>query len=369
MFAGGGSATVDFVIGADGIHSVIRAALVRGRSAVVLGDRCLPGAAAGGQGRRAADTQHLDEVVGAGSRASPGALPHRPAGRPGERGGGGSRAVAHRVLDGQGEGVGSRRGLRRTSTRPFPSWSGAVEEVYKFAIYDRPPLAEWTVGPGEPAGRREPSDGAVHGPGGRDGHRGRRDPGRCLRAATGRDVSAPCCGTATPGGNGRAACSPARAPTPPVPGAAASGCTVTTLTGAVVRACVIVARRTPPGPGRHAPIAARPRRPFCRPGPVITPTPARSRRRRRRPAPGPGHLLGDGVKTSLMQASCAGWIAVRARKPSRSRRFGAGAQRPEVREVDRGRADRGRDPGGRARDDELQPQRTEDLRIGTDIDA
>ena len=82
----------------------------------------------------------------------------------------------------------SARGDRDEALALFAGWHPQVraliagtEQVFKWALFDRPPLETWTRGPGDAAGRRRPPDAAVHGPGRRPEHRGRARAGALPR--------------------------------------------------------------------------------------------------------------------------------------------------------------------------------------------
>ena len=207
--------------------------------------------------------QHLDEVVGASTRAPPGALPHRGCPR---------RAVSLVNVVGvvpEDWRTESWTARGRVSDfvaafdcfhPPIPELVGAVEEVYKFAIYDRPPLAEWTVGRVSLLGGREPSDGAVHGSGGRDGHRGRRDTGQVREPLRGRRTArAFAVRPGQAGADGPHATGLARRHVRHL-GQQGVGVWVRPL-----RCLTPVIAARPPGPGCRGPIAARRRRPSRRP--------------------------------------------------------------------------------------------------------
>jgi salicylate hydroxylase len=143
-FADGGSATADLVIGADGIHSVIRSALFgdslpsfsgtvayRGRvpAAKVAGLR-IPNTSTKWWGP--VPEHHLVHYHMAGHRLVNvvGIVP--------EQWHTESWAAKGKVAD--------LAAAFSDFHPPVPELAGAVDEVYKFAIYDRPPLAEWTSG-------------------------------------------------------------------------------------------------------------------------------------------------------------------------------------------------------------------------------
>jgi salicylate hydroxylase len=144
VFAGGGSATADFVIGADGIHSVIRAALFGADAPTFSGTVAYRGLlpAAKVAGLRIPNTStkwwgpvpehHLVHYhIGSGNLVN---------------------VVGVVAEDWHTESWTARGRVSDFVAAfgdfhpPVPELVGAVEEVYKFAIYDRPPLAEWTVG-------------------------------------------------------------------------------------------------------------------------------------------------------------------------------------------------------------------------------
>src|SRR3984885_11214934 len=149
VFAGGGSATVDFVIGADGIHSVIRAALFGADAPTFSGTVAyrglLPAAKVAGLRIPNTSTKWWGPVPEHH-------LVHYHIG--GARVGGGSLVNVVGVVpeDWHTESWTARGQVSDLVAAfdsfhpPIPELVGAVEEVYKFAIYDRPPLAEWTVG-------------------------------------------------------------------------------------------------------------------------------------------------------------------------------------------------------------------------------
>ena len=143
-FADGRSATADLVIGADGIHSVIRAALFgeglpsfsgtvayRGRvpAAKVAGLR-IPNTSTKWWGP--VPEHHLVHYHMAAGRLVNvvGVVP--------EQWHTESWTAKGKVPD--------LAAAFRNFHPPVPELVGAVEEVYKFAIYDRAPLAEWTSG-------------------------------------------------------------------------------------------------------------------------------------------------------------------------------------------------------------------------------
>ena len=148
-----------------------------------------------------------------------------------------------RVLDGPRRRRRRSRGLRRAGTRRSARSCGSVDETYIWALFDRPPLARWSVGAGHPARRRLPPDAAVHGPRRSPGDRGRRDPHRLPR--TGRL------------GRGRRA-APLRAAAPPADVAAPSPVDAPTRPGSTcptARPAPAATRRWPPNrpTGRSTP--------------------------------------------------------------------------------------------------------------------
>jgi salicylate hydroxylase len=144
VFSGGGSATADFVIGADGIHSVIRGALFGTDSPSFSGTVAYRGLlpAAKVAGLRIPNTStkwwgpvpehHLVHYhIGGGSLVNVvGVVPEE------------WHTESWTARGSVSDLVAAFEGFHP----PIPELVGAVEEVYKFAIYDRPPLAEWTVG-------------------------------------------------------------------------------------------------------------------------------------------------------------------------------------------------------------------------------
>ncbi|MGH3187530.1 MAG: FAD-dependent monooxygenase [Streptosporangiaceae bacterium] len=154
LFSGGGSATADFVIGADGIHSVIRAALFGADAPTFSGTVAYRGLlpAAKVAGLRIPNTStkwwgpapehHLVHYHIGGGHIGGGHI------------GGGSLVNVVGVVpeDWHTESWTARGQVPDFVAAfadfhpPVPELVGAVEEVYKFAIYDRPPLDEWTAG-------------------------------------------------------------------------------------------------------------------------------------------------------------------------------------------------------------------------------
>ena len=144
VFSGGGSATADFVIGADGIHSVIRGALFGSDAPTFSGTVAyrglLPAAKVAGLGIPNTSTKWWGPVpehhlvhyhIGGGNLVNVvGVVPEDWLTE--------SWTARGRVSD-----FAAAFDAFRT---PVPELVGAVEEVYKFAIYDRPPLAQWTAG-------------------------------------------------------------------------------------------------------------------------------------------------------------------------------------------------------------------------------
>src|ERR1700683_2117000 len=265
VFAGGGSATVDFVIGADGIHSVIRAALFGADAPTFSGTVAYRGLlpAAKVAGLRIPNT----------STKWWGPVPEHHLVHYHIRGGSLVNVVGVVPEDWHTESWTARGRVPDLVAAfdsfhpPIPELVGAVEEVYKFAIYDRPPLAEWTGGRGSllggvgPAGGREPSDGPVHGPGGRDGDRGRRDTGQVREPLRGRRAARAF--GVRPGQAGADGSHAARLARRHVRHLGQQGVGVWVRP---LRCLTPVIAARPPGRGCRGPIAARRRRPFCRPG-------------------------------------------------------------------------------------------------------
>ena len=143
-FADGMAATADLVIGADGIHSVVRSALFGESLPSFSGTVAYRGRvpAAKVSGLRIPNTStkwwgpvpehHLVHYPMAGGRLVNvvGVVP--------EQWHTESWTAKGKVPD--------LAAAFRTFHSPVPELVGAVEEVYKFAIYDRAPLVEWTSG-------------------------------------------------------------------------------------------------------------------------------------------------------------------------------------------------------------------------------
>jgi salicylate hydroxylase len=143
-FADGGSATADLVIGADGIHSVIRSVLFgdslpsfsgtvayRGRvPAAKVVDLQIPNTSTKWWGP--VPEHHLVHYPMAGYRLVNvvGVVPEQ-------------WQTESWAAKGQ---VSDLVAAFSDFHPPVPELAGAVDEVYKFAVYDRAPLAEWTSG-------------------------------------------------------------------------------------------------------------------------------------------------------------------------------------------------------------------------------
>jgi salicylate hydroxylase len=143
-FADGGEASGDFIVGADGIHSVVRSALFGPDKPVFSGTVAYRGLLP------AAKVRHLQ--IPNTSTKWWGPVPDHHLVHYHIAGGDLVNVVGIVPEEWHTESWTARGAVPDFAAafagfhRPVPELIDAVEETYKFAIYDRPPLPEWTSG-------------------------------------------------------------------------------------------------------------------------------------------------------------------------------------------------------------------------------